>query len=116
MIRRPPRSTRTDTLFPYTTLFRSRKAVGIADDRAFLAAPDVAARRLGLPVGEPALRRVALRDNLGPQDQHIDSRIAPRRSGVLRHGATAHRAVPRLHPWQPPFFQFCDDPVRDLRI
>src|SRR3546814_1462377 len=26
MIRRPPRSTRTDTLFPYTTLFRSYKA------------------------------------------------------------------------------------------
>src|SRR3546814_3146188 len=26
MIRRPPRSTRTDTLFPYTTLFRSNKA------------------------------------------------------------------------------------------
>src|SRR3546814_13163304 len=24
MVRRPPRSTRTDTLFPYTTLFRSR--------------------------------------------------------------------------------------------
>src|SRR3546814_20122599 len=27
MIRRPPRSTRTDTLFPYTTLFRSRVGV-----------------------------------------------------------------------------------------
>src|SRR3546814_2684182 len=27
MIRRPPRSTRTDTLFPYTTLFRSLAAV-----------------------------------------------------------------------------------------
>src|SRR3546814_2707848 len=26
MIRRPPRSTRTDTLFPYTTLFRSHSA------------------------------------------------------------------------------------------
>src|SRR3546814_12318564 len=26
MIRRPPRSTRTDTLFPYTTLFRSKAA------------------------------------------------------------------------------------------
>src|SRR3546814_4873132 len=26
MLRRPPRSTRTDTLFPYTTLFRSRGA------------------------------------------------------------------------------------------
>src|SRR3546814_1328161 len=29
MIRRPPLSTRTDTLFPYTTLFRSVAAVGI---------------------------------------------------------------------------------------
>src|SRR3546814_21110281 len=29
MIRRPPRSTRTDTLFPYTTLFRSQAAAGL---------------------------------------------------------------------------------------
>src|SRR3546814_12430165 len=29
MILRPPRSTRTDTLFPYTTLFRSKQAFGI---------------------------------------------------------------------------------------
>src|SRR3546814_4178107 len=28
MIRRPPRSTRTDTLFPYTTLFRSKQRKG----------------------------------------------------------------------------------------
>src|SRR3546814_14423535 len=28
MIRRPPRSTRTDTLFPYTTLFRSGVSIG----------------------------------------------------------------------------------------
>src|SRR3546814_3396947 len=34
MIRRPPRSTRTDTLFPYTTLFRSGGAlVSSADSR-----------------------------------------------------------------------------------
>src|SRR3546814_5021235 len=33
MIRRPPRSTRTDTLFPYTTLFRS-SATAAADRRA----------------------------------------------------------------------------------
>src|SRR3546814_3709160 len=32
MCRRPPRSTRTDTLFPYTTLFRSRAKV--AEERA----------------------------------------------------------------------------------
>src|SRR3546814_16282949 len=32
MIRRPPRSTRTDTLFPYTTLFRSALAVRQLDE------------------------------------------------------------------------------------
>src|SRR3546814_5693131 len=30
MLRRPPRSTRTDTLFPYTTLFRSLAHAGVA--------------------------------------------------------------------------------------
>src|SRR3546814_14795390 len=30
IVRRPPRSTRTDTLFPYTTLFRSWIALGLA--------------------------------------------------------------------------------------
>src|SRR3546814_1357021 len=34
MIRRPPRSTRTDTLFPYTTLFRSRGAAPDAGEDA----------------------------------------------------------------------------------
>src|SRR3546814_13822627 len=33
MIRRPPISTRTDTLFPYTTLFRSIDLHGIREDR-----------------------------------------------------------------------------------
>src|SRR3546814_4415710 len=31
MIRRPPRSTRTDTLFPYTTLFRSQASSDVPD-------------------------------------------------------------------------------------
>src|SRR3546814_5700315 len=34
MIRRPPRSTRTDTLFPYTTLFRSPDLDLLARDRS----------------------------------------------------------------------------------
>src|SRR3546814_2957869 len=34
MIRRPPRSTRTDTLFPYTTLFRSNLRRAAAFDQA----------------------------------------------------------------------------------
>src|SRR3546814_11943941 len=45
IIRRPPRSTRTDTLFPYTTLFRSQRdeaAVPFVDfvTHAHLARPD----------------------------------------------------------------------------
>src|SRR3546814_5697527 len=67
MIRRPPRSTRTDTLFPYTTLFRSDKQVlelleggGVepALDEQPGDAVDQPARRLGQAVaqpGEPAL-------------------------------------------------------------
>src|SRR3546814_993555 len=36
MIRRPPRSTRTDTLFPYTTLFRSPPTITPIITRSFL--------------------------------------------------------------------------------
>src|SRR3546814_8771927 len=35
MIRRPPRSTRTDALFPYTTLFRSRHYFRAGRDRSY---------------------------------------------------------------------------------
>src|SRR3546814_21134459 len=44
MIRRPPRSTRTDTLFPYTTLFRSsRNAALVVTNVALLNALNVVA-------------------------------------------------------------------------
>src|SRR3546814_1289132 len=36
MIRRPPRSTRTDTLFPYTTLFRSHHALNKPEFKEYL--------------------------------------------------------------------------------
>src|SRR3546814_19569295 len=39
MFRRPPRSTRTDTRFPYTTLFRSRLPCGFARSPAVAIAP-----------------------------------------------------------------------------
>src|SRR3546814_11515040 len=42
MIRRPPRSTRTDTLFPYTTLFRAVSEVDESDGSIALYRPDVA--------------------------------------------------------------------------
>src|SRR3546814_9024985 len=53
MIRRPPRSTRTDTLFPYTTLFRSHRQRA---DRA--SAPW---RRRGA-LRHPAAQKISLSD------------------------------------------------------
>src|SRR3546814_10036663 len=46
MIRRPPRSTRTDTLFPYTTLFRSETVP--------FARPPICRHRRGIGRGIPA--------------------------------------------------------------
>src|SRR3546814_6341313 len=54
MIRRPPRSTRTDTLFPYTTLFRS------TNERLFLGAQNSRARSFGEQVHCSALRNEPL--------------------------------------------------------
>src|SRR3546814_73899 len=56
MIRRPPRSTRTDTLFPYTTLFRShafRQTLGHAGSRA----DDGVGRNAALTPGDNLLKR-----------------------------------------------------------
>src|SRR3546814_4413792 len=52
MIRRPPRSTRTDTLFPYTTLFRSRGERGAAKK---CKRADVADRILSKHAVRPAI-------------------------------------------------------------
>src|SRR3546814_8855574 len=54
MIRRPPRSTRTDTLFPYTTLFRSTKLAmedAIALYEAFRTTGDVAGALMRFETG-----------------------------------------------------------------
>src|SRR3546814_3460179 len=45
MIRRPPRSTRTDTLFPYTTLFRSSASLRRVDHNAPRCSKRTASRR-----------------------------------------------------------------------
>src|SRR3546814_11383580 len=94
MIRRPPRSTRTDTLFPYTTLFRS-----LAQRRAALAArPRVPADRRRVLARRP--RAVAERRRTGAagfgRDQP-EERAATHRSRLLarRHTVLAHRRAAR---------------------
>src|SRR3546814_19915914 len=58
MVRRPPTSTRTDTLFPYTTLFRSGLVGDIAIDIEHIAAT----QRIGQATGTANQCLVTLRD------------------------------------------------------
>src|SRR3546814_3545820 len=58
MIRRPPRSTRTDTLFPYTTLFRSLRHLLAVHHYVAVVHPQ--ARHLRGAVGAAALRDLVL--------------------------------------------------------
>src|SRR3546814_19364766 len=66
MIRRPPRSTRTDTLFPYTTLFRSQMALRAVEE-PLAEQPAGADGNLGLADVIARAQRVALRVK---EDQH----------------------------------------------
>src|SRR3546814_3878928 len=62
MILRPPRSTRTDTLFPYTTLFRSASPAPPPRRREVLPSIVPGRRRgFGTPNRKPDLRRQAMR-------------------------------------------------------
>src|SRR3546814_3389532 len=77
MIRRPPRSTRTDTLFPYTTLFRSPRAAVHGDGRARHFAGAHAVRvQLGQRRGLGAVRRG--RDAAVRTARRADDRAAAR--------------------------------------
>src|SRR3546814_7386510 len=62
MIRRPPRSTRTDTLFPYTTLFRSL--------RVLRARPRDVAQRLA------GLARIAITGKIGDRHDADEALVA----------------------------------------
>src|SRR3546814_15794030 len=54
MIRRPPRSTRTDTLFPYTTLFRSPRPRPGDQFHPAGSHPEMRSQQLGDRFGGPA--------------------------------------------------------------
>src|SRR3546814_13479937 len=73
MIRRPPRSTRTDTLFPYTTLFRSAKAeLAVSKDRDDLARGALSATRRATERIEDARRELKQVDaEVGKLDDDI---------------------------------------------
>src|SRR3546814_1719745 len=83
MIRRPPRSTRTDTLFPYTTLFRSQLELGrillevllafgeVADDARSVEIDDILALDTAIAVDPAHLPEAGVEDELG----HVGLRL-----------------------------------------
>src|SRR3546814_19540817 len=78
MIRRPPRSTRTDTLFPYTTLFRSlfvKLCQFPGEGREHLAIDTTSAEWRAAPPGAELLG--LFRDDLSPEDIVL-LRLTPR--------------------------------------
>src|SRR3546814_15509105 len=79
MIRRPPRSTRTDTLFPYTTLFRSRRAAIERDafDTAMRPRIDFAAGRFIHPARLHADEAVL--DEVETPDAMLAAKVVERR-------------------------------------
>src|SRR3546814_6892045 len=98
MLRRPPRSTHTDTLFPYTTLFRS-PAIGSAIDAlpadahgvAHLAVED-SAEVIDLPAPEGIELRWLFHSPTGRDPSLLATSIASTpwpegRVGVFAHGA-----------------------------
>src|SRR3546814_9298259 len=95
MIRRTPRSTRTDTLFPYTTLFRSRKDrhdVGDFGARAVRGGQQFGAEEIG---ERAVIGAIEQRFGFGPAlaaDRAEDLRIE---LFLLRREDVGHRLPPR---------------------
>src|SRR3546814_6024705 len=93
MIRRPPRSTRTDTLFPYTTLFRScthlvvGRAVVRQDNRCLFGQIVVIPKPLGVSLNRLTHRLVVIQaSNLFPyvlvRPHHEGVRVGTRPADV----------------------------------
>src|SRR3546814_12400845 len=85
MIRRPPRSTRTDTLFPYTTLFRSASEVRCArSERIFTTEAGEALL--------PAAERAGLKPAYGCRIGVCRTCLCHKRSGTVENLVTGERS------------------------
>src|SRR3546814_3562405 len=83
MIRQPPRSTRTHTLFTYTTLFRSPRSAPGRDEGTERA-------RAAHPHRAPAARRAPDLGGVEPGIRHQPGACAPDRGPCLRERSEEH--------------------------
>src|SRR3546814_19319525 len=127
MIRRPPRSTRTDTLFPYTTLFRSNALVHRpvrARQRRVEFGLDIAARQAEIEAGEGARRqlefqthrmRVGVEDDARRAAAGVGGDLQIVDLGIEAGGGAGAAAELRLDPAfiMPPSFVSVTEPAAD---
>src|SRR3546814_7000751 len=90
MIRRPPRPTRIGTLFPYTTLFRSKRA-GRAERRPALR--QVGGSTLPQPVRQDALREAVAEIRIAGAEPELLLHIGEQRLELAIHPYQAFVAV-----------------------
>src|SRR3546814_16542813 len=101
MIRRPPRSTRTDTLFPYTTLFRSDLLVPF---QAVLERVHRVAGPIDIALAHPEAEfDLAIRH--GREAVAVDDKVARDEREAI--GGVRQRVFPK-RPMIAPFFTPCD--------
>src|SRR3546814_20702471 len=91
MIRRPPRSTRTDTLFPYTTLFRSALTLKSAIETAHATIHQVAQSQPQCAGMGTTIVVAALHDDRIAIAYVGDSRLYRLRHGALEIGRASCR-------------------------
>src|SRR3546814_20847136 len=98
MIRRPPRSTRTDTLLPYTTLFRRHPGIGFAERIGGVTANQVLLGRGRLLVEDVEHVEEELdladRERLGVLQAHVQGVV--RRSSFAANGTLLDPAVEQI--------------------
>src|SRR3546814_8963081 len=121
MIRRPPRSTRTDTLFPYTTLFRSKVIEATSDGTCLFDSALRKPLKAACPVrfqvlalagsvhcrsarSEGRLTEVATRASRAPEACVFNELCA----NINEYGAGGYGCLPRGH-------RLTDRPTRRLR-
>src|SRR3546814_15951002 len=98
MIRRPPRSTRTDTLFPYTTLFRSHAGQDHRQRVAAVYGGNAAQHRIDRRTAEIFRRLLGQPDDLlRPFGDHLHVEIARRHVDAAADERLAVTALGRGH-------------------
>src|SRR3546814_10180217 len=111
MIRRPPRSTRTDTLFPYTTLFRSESPAADEDE----ISTDQLTRRLE-EAETVVVRAETLHDQAVQDLREIEDRdrpLAAKQAGAERDQSHASDRIAQLE--QKPDFAGLADAIAKAR-